>query len=329
MEVSEIQNSSRSLIGSGAKWGESRRAHWNGFSYEWRELGSESNKTIVLVHGFGASSSHWRHIAPLLASEGFKVYAIDLIGFGNSEQPHPKKIAKLDNEFWSMQLKDFLDKIVQSNSNRKVTLIGNSLGSLVSITTQAHHGDIVESVIASPLPDPALVNKANNFNNKQSKIISLIKDVSINIFFKILPLEIFLPIISRSLLFIIGLQAAYVKSIKSDLELQKIVSTPAKRKTAARALRAMCIGMALRRKEITAPQLLYQIAANISQPKILLIWGREDKFVPLLIAERLVEQHPWLKLKVFDNNGHCPHDESPALFNKNVLEWLEISSINA
>ena len=91
MEVPEIKKTPGQARKEGAQWGECKKAQWNGFSYEWRVLGNKNNKTIVLVHGFGASSSHWRKIAPLLAYEGFKVYALDLIGFGNSEQPHPKK----------------------------------------------------------------------------------------------------------------------------------------------------------------------------------------------------------------------------------------------
>ena len=36
---------------------------------------------VVLVHGFGASSHHWRHNLPVLGKQT-RTYALDLIGFG-------------------------------------------------------------------------------------------------------------------------------------------------------------------------------------------------------------------------------------------------------
>ena len=41
---------------------------------------------LLLIHGFGASTDHWRkNIAEL--SQDFEVYAIDLLGFGRSQKP--------------------------------------------------------------------------------------------------------------------------------------------------------------------------------------------------------------------------------------------------
>ena len=42
---------------------------------------------LLLVHGFGASTDHWRkNIAQL--QEDFEVWAIDLLGFGRSAKPN-------------------------------------------------------------------------------------------------------------------------------------------------------------------------------------------------------------------------------------------------
>ena len=103
------------------------------------------------------------------------------------------------------------------------------------------------------------------------------------IFFQILPLEIIVPLISRTSLINFALQLAYSRSISLDDELKKIVKGPAIKRTSAQALRAMCIGMALRPKAITAPDLLNKLSADLIKPPILLIWGQEDKLIHLFL----------------------------------------------
>lgn len=49
--------------------------------------GPENAPPILLIHGFGASVGHFRKNIPVLVDEGFRVYAIDLLGFGASDKP--------------------------------------------------------------------------------------------------------------------------------------------------------------------------------------------------------------------------------------------------
>jgi pimeloyl-ACP methyl ester carboxylesterase len=51
-----------------------------------REAGSPSKPTIVLLHGFPSSSHMFRYLIPLLADQ-FHVVAPDYPGFGNSSMP--------------------------------------------------------------------------------------------------------------------------------------------------------------------------------------------------------------------------------------------------
>ena len=305
-----------------ANWGTHHKWDWKGFSCHWRSLGEISKQPIVLIHGFGASSEHWRNNVKDFSEAGFCVYAIDLIGFGKSEQPSPKKLKYLENTFWAEQLKDFLNQIVLRNKFKKAILIGNSLGGLVALTTSALYPDLIETIITAPLPDPALLSKPL----KSSPIwLKRVKPFLIKIFFKLVPLEIIVPLISKTELINYALNFAYFKNISSDTELKRIVREPARRKTAARALRAMCIGMILREAKSTAPDLLKRISQRVNKPSILMIWGKQDKLVPLFIGQELVKLYPWIKLLVIKNSGHCPHDESPNEFNSSILNWLEIN----
>ena len=70
-------------------------AHWTwqqpdgcDLDVAWCRQGQDNSASpaVVLVHGFGASSGHWRHTMTSLA-ERTPTFALDLIGFGGSSQP--------------------------------------------------------------------------------------------------------------------------------------------------------------------------------------------------------------------------------------------------
>ncbi len=312
-----------SSINSAPIWGEANQWDWNGINCHWRVLGERNGRPILLLHGFGASSDHWRNNAHALEKEGFRIYSLDLIGFGKSEQPGPKKIKKLDNLFWSEQVASFIKEIISKENKGKTILIGNSLGSLVALTTSVFHPSLISAVVAAPLPDPALMK---TFELQLPKCLKKIQSFFIKLFFKLIPLGLFIKLIIKTKLIYIGIQFAYFCSIKSDRELMNIIKKPAQRKSAARALRAMCIGMTTRSDFYTAPFLLDKLERVVNRPSFLMVWGKEDRLVPLIIGKKLISRYHWLDLFILENTGHCPHDESPSEFNQYVLNWLRLNS---
>ena len=273
---------------------------------------------MVLLHGFGASSSHWRHNAAPLTKAGYRVYGLDLIGFGRSEQPGLHPHIRLDNRLWARQLAAFLEQVVQ----QPAVLIGNSLGGLTALTTAVFRPEWVTAVVAAPLPDPALMQP---LPRRQPRRLRQLKRRTVGLICRLLPLELIVPLISRTALLRMGLQGAYCRSIRSDRELHQLIASPARRRTAARSLRAMSVGMALRPRGATAPALLERLAGHDQPVPLLLLWGRQDRFVPLIIGEKLQQQHSWLKLRVLEESGHCPHDESPEHFHQELLRWLDLN----
>tara|TARA_B100000700_G_C14915647_1_gene794527 strand:- start:123 stop:1097 length:975 start_codon:yes stop_codon:yes gene_type:complete len=322
LDINHLITKDNLICHSGRNWGKHNIWKWKGLSCHWRVLGEGNDIPLLLIHGFGASSDHWRNNAIEYANAGFCVFAIDLIGFGQSEQPSTKSFGFLNNDVWSEQVIQFIEQIIQSNNFEKVSIISNSLGSLVALTSYAVRPDLINSIVAAPLPDPDLVQ---NIILPKSTYVKKLQSYLIKLFFHLLPLEIIIPLIIRTRFINCALQFAYTRSISSDKQLKKIVTIPAKRATAAQALRAMCIGMSLRPEWSTAPRLLLYIQKELSKPKILLIWGRKDKLVPISLAKQLIKQHSWIKLSVMENSGHCPHDESPTQFNKLALDWLKNS----
>ena len=242
------------------------------------------------------------------------MFSLDLLGFGASDQPGLRQGGPIDNRIWGQQTATFLKEIVQ----RPAVLVGNSLGGLTALTTAVLTPHLDSALVAAPLPDPALLQPLPRRRSPwrrrwQRRLLGL--------FVRLLPLQWIVPVLARSQLIRLGLQGAYTRSITDDLDLQQIIRRPARRPTAARALRAMTFGMSLRPRGATAPALLEQLAAT--QRPMLMLWGRNDRFVPLAVGERVVDQHPWVELHVLDHCGHCPHDEDPNQFLNALRPWLD------
>jgi len=274
-------------------------------------LGHRDQPALVLLHGFGAASGHWRHNAAALAEAGWCVYAIDLVGFGASSQPAHRRHRPLDNRLWARQVQGFLEQVVQGPA----VLVGNSLGSLVAVTCAVFFPQWVLAVVAAPLPDPTLLMPMGRRRRPWRRRLQRRLVV---VLCRLLPLELLVPLIARTPLLDLGLRSAYSTPTALDRELRRLVAKPALRPQAPQALRAMSIGMALRPRAATAAPLLQRMR----QP-LLVLWGSQDRLVPVAISQRLGQHKPDLELQLLPQLGHCPHDERPGLFNRALLQWLQ------
>ena len=294
---------------------------WNGFKIAWFVENEKNNIQIPLLflHGFGANSNHWRKNIKSFAKEGYAVYAIDLLGFGKSDQPGIKEIGRLDNGIWCDQVTDFITDIIRPINSKKIIIVGNSLGGLVALTCAVSIPEEISGIIVSPLPDPISLNK-NSLRNKP-KYISLKINI-IKCFIKLLPLGFILFLINRFELIYCFLNFAYIKKESIDKDLINLIKDPSKRPTASRALKAMCLGMLTRSNKLKSSFLLKTLSEARKVP-FLLIWGEKDNFIPLFYGKRIEKLYPWVELKVILNSGHCVHDEDHHLFNTISKEWIK------
>jgi len=134
-------------------------------------------------------------------------------------------------------------------------------------------------------------------------------------------LEIILFLITKLGVIKLGLNSAYFKKDNIDRELIDLVKKPVLRKTSARSLRAMCIGMSSRDEKFQASYLLKKLSASKKVP-FLLIWGEKDNFIPLFVGKKIANFYRWVKLIKVSNSGHCIHDEDPSVFNRLSYEWI-------
>ena len=122
----------------------------NGNKIRYFESGS-SKKTLVLVHGLGASSERWKYVLPLLATE-FHVVVPDLVGFGYSDKP----LADYTIDFFS----NFLEKFLLSLGIEQTSIIGSSLGGKIAAEYTSSHSHSVNKLI---LVSPSGIMKQSTF----------------------------------------------------------------------------------------------------------------------------------------------------------------------
>ena len=258
---------------------------------------------IILLHGFGASVGHWRHNISVL-SEQHTVYALDLLGFGASK----KAAADYSIELWVEQVYDFWKTFI----GQPAVIVGNSLGSLVCLALAATHPDMVQGMTMINLPDISL---------QQESIPRWLRPIESNTKKLIASpplLKALFKIVRRPAVIRRWAGMAYVNQEAISDELVEILSTPPQDAGAAKAFCYLFRGASNRQFAPSAKVLL----ANLQIP-ILLVWGRQDKFIPPNLAPMFASLNPQIQLVELDNAGHCPHDECPERFNQVFLDWLK------
>ena len=93
---------------------------------------------VLILHGWGANIDTVMPIVNLLKTH-FKVYAVDLPGFGKSEKP--KEV--FGSEDYARVVKEFLDEM----GIKKVILIGHSFGGKLSIILGSKYPEMVEKIV--------------------------------------------------------------------------------------------------------------------------------------------------------------------------------------
>ena len=290
-----------------SKVGHQRDWMWQGWHIHYSFHRQKSTLTnhhtlpIILLHGFGASLKHWRHNIALL-SEYHPVYALDLLSFGKSQKAYT--IYGID--LWSELVHDFWSDFIA----QPCIIIGNSIGSLISLNSVVKYPQIAKGLVMLSLPDVAARQKLIPVK-LQPLVMTLERIVANALLIRLLFYLARKPgIIRRSL------ATAYINHENLDDELVDLIIQPTHDHGAARALIALTRSM--NNFSTSVSELLTQV--NIP---MLLMWGKRDRFIPPHSAKKWAKVNPLIELKLLDNIGHCPHDEAPEIFHQVLREWLE------
>lgn len=275
---------------------------WNDYSIQYTAVGD--GPPLILVHGFGASIGHWRKNISVLADAGYRVFALDLLGFGGSDKPN------LDYtlELWEDLLVDFWQAHVQ----QPATFIGNSIGGLLTLMVLADHPQIASRGI--------LLNCAGGLNHRPDELNPILR-VIMGGFTALVSSPLTGPFLFNRVRQK-GRLRSTLKQIYCDRsaitdELVDILYQPSCDPGAQKVFASILTAPAGPRPSELLPA--------IQQP-MLVLWGEDDPWTPIqgsAIYQELANQKPErVRFASIPKTGHCPHDERPEHVNAHILDWL-------
>jgi 2-hydroxy-6-oxonona-2,4-dienedioate hydrolase len=258
----------------------------------YNDCGSGS-ETVVMLHGSGPGASGWanfnRNVEPLVAA-GYRVILMDCPGWSKSD---PIVCSGSRSDLNGRALKGLLDAL----SLDKVHIIGNSMGG--------------HSAVAFTLANPTRVGKLvlmgggtggpSQFVPMPTEGIKLIqalyRDPNIDNLKRMMAVFVFDS-----------------SSLTEDIYKARLDNMLARRDHLDNFVKSFAINP----KQFTdyGPRL-----GEIAAPA-LIIWGRDDRFVPLDIGLRLVWGMQNAEMHIFNRCGHWAQWEHADKFNRMVLDFL-------
>lgn len=277
------------------------------YNINYRVEGPQDGPKILLVHGFGANVNHFRFQFPALVAEGYRVYAVDLLGFGASDKP---KDENYSIDLFVQLLEDFVNAI--SSGGESWVVAGNSIGGLCSLG------------LANTLPDT--IKGVVLFNSSGG--MSAFRYEQVPFFIR--------PIMWLVQKFILGnperggqffdsfrtrenvesilmTQGVYGNTSNVDDELLEILLGPADDDGAREVFLKVFGG-----DPGPTPE---SYLAKINCP-VLALWGEADPWTVIAMGEAFGKHAKQYRLERLPGAGHCPHDDTPELVHEIMLPWL-------
>jgi pimeloyl-ACP methyl ester carboxylesterase len=262
---------------------------------------SPQRPPLLLVHGFGASTDHWRkNIAEL--SRDFQVWAIDLLGFGRSAKPDWQYSGNL----WRDQVHDFITEVI----GQPAILAGNSLGGYVSLCVASQRPDSAAGLVlinsAGPFTDIHGTTKPDPRREAVGKFVQTLfgQDWASFLLFQYVRQKF---IIRRTL------EQVYLDKSAITDQLIDDIYRPSCDPGAARVFASV-----FRTPQGEAVDVLLN---QLSRP-LLMLWGEADPWINARErGAKFRHYHPPLT-EYYLRAGHCPHDEVPDQVNELIRSWV-------
>ncbi|MEO0926167.1 MAG: alpha/beta fold hydrolase [Cyanobacteria bacterium J06629_2] len=274
---------------------------WRGNSIYYVRSGTPAPErpALLLVHGFGASTDHWRKNIAQLQSN-FDVWAIDLLGFGRSAKPKQE----YSGDLWREQLQDFITEVIQ----QPTVLAGNSLGGYASLCVAATYPQSTAGLI--------LLNSAGPFSDTQDNSASRANPLGKLIRSLLLqPWASFLlfQYVRRRSIIRKTLNNVYFDPDAVTEQLVEDIYRPSCDRGAADVFNAV----------FKTPQgEKVDVLLSKMQCPLLLLWGEKDPWINAREKGVQFRQYYPQVTEHYLQAGHCPHDEVPDEVNALITDWV-------
>jgi pimeloyl-ACP methyl ester carboxylesterase len=261
------------------------------------EEGPEDGAPVILIHGW---SSSWYAVSPLfrILNRRYRCFAVDLPGFGASPPlPQQTTIGKYVK---------LIHGLIQQITDKQVTLIGHSMGGMISVDLALEYPDLIERLI---LLCPTISGHlALQINLTLGPFVLLERFPLTNSLVTLFePLVGITDRLLRPALFAdqSGITLKDYEKIRADARQHK-----------QGRVRAECF-WAMRNNDLRGKLCDIEIPA-------LVIWGMEDNTVPLRDASVIAREWPEADLRVIPNAGHWPQFETPEITLKYIKAFLSM-----
>lgn len=268
----------------------------DGVRVHYQEAGDEHAPALVLIHGFASSTLVWSKVFLKLAEAGYRVIALDLLGYGYSAKPR-------NGEYTIAGQAKLLTRLLDKLGIRRAIFVGSSYGGAVATTCALDYPDRVEKLI--------LVGTVNNNRPLDFTLMRLFGS------------PLFGDVVSPLL---IGSRRLLRRRMKRVYDRHEWVLD--ERRVDARHLPLRAAGTQraiIRTVRGWDAERISRDAHLITQPTLLL-WGENDREIPLADGERLHDEIPGSRLVIFRECGHLPHEEYPEAFTNVVIDFCQTKS---
>ena len=260
-----------------------------GARINYAEMGPDSGKAIVMVHGLSGAWQNWLENIPYFARE-HRVIALDLPGFGQSPMPD----WDISIEAYGRLLHEFCDAL----GVRKCTVVGNSMGGFIAAEAVTVSQERFEKLV---LVSAAGISHAR-MRRQPAEVAA-----RMGIMTAPLAMRLFERGLRRPRLRHVSFAGVFhaPEQLRSEL-LYEFFHNGTGKPGVLPAVRGL-IG--------------YDILDRLEEVEVptLIVWGRNDHIVPPNDALGYGQRLRNSSTVIFDKTGHCPMAERPVRFNR-VLE---------
>ena len=246
---------------------------------------------LIFIHGVGAgvSSFTWRKNFDELARD-FRVYALDLLGFGFSEKP---ATASYSADLYVELITDFIREVAGFPAN----VVATSLGAAYAIRVADEHPELIKSMV---LNSPTGADKLNArpgmtgaafYGLLQSPVLG-------TSFYNVMASERGIRDYSRKHLF-------YDYRRVTDRLIANLYAS-SHQQGAQHAIAAFLSGYLNTDTRAAFARL---------KQRVVLVWGKQDMINPIDNGMTLAQSNPHATLEVFDYCRMLPEQEHPEKFN--------------